>query len=126
MFSGAQPSAVAGTPLPSAPDLDELRGALDRLAAHDGAGLSEAELVDHLTALEQLKSGLAAAQARVTVALARRRAEAEAASGVPADRRGTGLGHEVALARQESPALDAVTSVWRSRSWASCRTPWRR
>src|SRR5688572_864687 len=50
-------SAITGT---TAPSLDELRALLARLAKVDGAGASEAELVDQLTAMEQLKSGLAA------------------------------------------------------------------
>jgi hypothetical protein len=103
MFSGSDDAGASGAPLKAAPSLGELRDALARLAAHDGAGLSEAELVDHLRAMEQLKSGLAAAQARVTGRLAATRAAAEAVTGVPADQRCRGLGHEVGLARQESP-----------------------
>jgi hypothetical protein len=89
--------------MPAAPSIDDLRDALSRLAAHDGAGLSEAEMVDHLTAMEQLKSGLAAAQARVTARLAAERVKSEAAAGVPVEQRGRGLAAEVALARQDSP-----------------------
>jgi hypothetical protein len=103
MFSDAPRLTAAAASLPHAPTVDDLRDALDRLAVHDGAGLGEAELVEHLTAMEQLKSGLAAAQARVTATLASHRSEAEAAAGVAADERCRGLGHEVGLARQESP-----------------------
>jgi hypothetical protein len=53
--------------------------------------------------MEQLKSGLAAAQARLTANLAGSRARAEAAAGVSADQRCRSLGQEVGLARQESP-----------------------
>jgi hypothetical protein len=107
MISGGSAPVATGTPLPAAPSLGDLRDALDAFAAHDGAGLREAELVDHLTAMERLKSGIAAAQARVTATLAEVRDQAEAAAGVPADRRGRGLAAEVGLARQESPVRGA-------------------
>src|SRR4051794_3313888 len=103
MFSGTRGADASGAPLPAAPTLDGLRVALLAFAAHDGAGLTEAELVDHLTAMEQLKSGIAAAQARATAALAGLRARREADAGVHADERCRGVGNEVALARQESP-----------------------
>jgi hypothetical protein len=103
VLPGRSTATAAGTPLLEAPSTQELRGLLDRLAAHDGSSLTEGELVDELTALEQLKAALAAAQARVTATLASRRSAAEAAAGVRADERCRGLGHEVGLARQESP-----------------------
>ncbi len=103
MLSGPPANASAGGPLPEAPDLQDLRDALDGLARHDGHDLSEAELIDQLTAMEQLKAAIAAAQARLTATLAAVRIQAEAETGVPADRRGRGLGHQVGLARQESP-----------------------
>jgi hypothetical protein len=103
MISGNGATRTAGAPLAAAPSLGELRDALAQFAAHDGAGLTQAEMIDHLTAMEQLKSGLAAAQARVTARLSATRTAAEAADGMPADRRCRGLGHEVGLARQESP-----------------------
>ncbi len=107
MISKAGDAAATGTPLPHAPSLDDLHHVLVRLAAHDGASLSEAELVDHIGAMEQLKSGLAAAQARLAVKLAAKRVAREAAAGVPADQRGRGLAAEIALARRESPARGA-------------------
>ena len=107
MISGRSAAEVSGTPLPVAPTIADLRDALARLAVHDGAGLGEAELVAQLTAMEQLKSGLAAAQARVTVALVARRTARETAAGVPVGERGRGLAAEVGLARQESPVRGA-------------------
>ena len=107
MISGGSAPAAAGTPLLAAPSLDDLRGALETFAAHDGAGLSEPELVDQLRAMEQLKSGIAAAQARVTDTLAKARAQAESATGVPVGQSGRGLAAEIALARQESPVRGA-------------------
>ena len=63
----------------------------------------EESLVSHLRALEDLKSALAADQARTALALDTARRRAEAAAGMPADQRGRGVGAEVALARRESP-----------------------
>lgn len=107
MISGIDGVRDAGSALPAAPTLEELRDALERLAAHDGADLDEAALVEHLTAMEQLKSALAAAQARVTATFAVKRAAREEAAGVPADQRCRGLAAEVALARHESPVRGA-------------------
>jgi 5-methylcytosine-specific restriction endonuclease McrA len=103
MISGPGATDAAGTPRRAAPSLDELRDLLARLGHQDGAGLTEAELVDHLTAMERLKSALAAAQARVTATFALTRAAHEAAAGVPADQRCRGLATEVVLARRDSP-----------------------
>ena len=64
----------------------------------------EAALIAQISALEQLKSAAAAAQARAVVAFESARQSAESAAGVPARRRGRGIAAEVALARQDSPA----------------------
>ncbi|GAA1659511.1 hypothetical protein GCM10010977_08070 [Citricoccus zhacaiensis] len=64
---------------------------------------SEAEAVDRIRALEELKAACAAAQARTTAALHGLRTQAEAEQGVPVRDRGRGLAAEVALARRESP-----------------------
>ena len=104
MISGNAATSTSGAALPTAPSFEELRDTLERLTAHDGAGLTQADMIDHLTVMEQLKAGLAAAQARVTARLAATRDAAEAASGLPAEQRCRGLGHEIALARRESPA----------------------
>jgi hypothetical protein len=103
MDSGRTPAGSVSTTLPAAPSLEDLRSALAALAVHDGAGLPESEIIDHLRAMELLKSGLAAAQARLTARLAAMRTQREPDAGLPADRRCRGLGHEVGLARQESP-----------------------
>lgn len=104
MVSESHGVGVSSATLSAAPTLDDLRALLGRLSTHDGAALEEAKLVDHLTALERLKSGVAAAQARLTATLAARRSAREAAAGVPAAQRCRGLAAEVALARQDSPA----------------------
>ncbi len=65
--------------------------------------VTDAERIDQLRALEQLKSAAAAAQARITVDLDASVRAAHAAAGVPAERQGRGVAAQVALARQESP-----------------------
>lgn len=84
-----------------------LRALLDHLGALSGSGASEAELIDQIGAMEGLKAGLAAAQARVTCTLSVERKRTEAARGVRASERGRGLGSEIALARHVSPAQGA-------------------
>ncbi|MHA3022391.1 DUF222 domain-containing protein [Mycobacterium sp. BMJ-28] len=63
----------------------------------------EAALRDRIAELERQKSAAAAEQARLTVEWEKLRRTAEAAAGVPANKRGCGLGSEIALARRESP-----------------------
>lgn len=65
--------------------------------------VTEAEAVDRLRALEELKASCAAAQAREADRFTALRREAEAERGVPARERGRGVAAEVALARRESP-----------------------
>ncbi|MEV4901597.1 DUF222 domain-containing protein [Citricoccus sp. NPDC055426] len=86
-------------------------GVGDRYAAgrfgpseHERAVLSrEAEAIHRIRALEDLKAACAAAQARETAALHHHRILDEAARGIPATRRGLGLGSEIGLARRQSP-----------------------
>ena len=63
----------------------------------------EAALIEGIASLERLKAAAAARQARLAAALDMARRSAEAAAGVPAERRGRGLAAEVALARRDSP-----------------------
>jgi hypothetical protein len=66
--------------------------------------VTDAERIDQLRALEQLKAAAAAAQAKVTAAfVASQRAEQEAA-GIPARKLGTGIAAQVALARRDGAA----------------------
>lgn len=102
MDSGSASTSITGTPA-TPPSLEDLRDLLHRLAVHEGTELTEAGIVDQVSAMERLKAGLAATQARLTRTLAAKRAEREATAGVPADRRCLGLGHEIGLARRESP-----------------------
>src|SRR3954449_3774437 len=64
---------------------------------------TEAEVLDRIRALEELKAVAAAEQARLTAHLYAARARREAVEHVPAAKRCAGLGAEVALARRVSP-----------------------
>ncbi|WNG87031.1 HNH endonuclease signature motif containing protein [Mycobacterium sp. ITM-2016-00317] len=66
-------------------------------------GASQAELRAAVERFEALKSAAAAAQARATALWAAKRRAAEEAAGIPAAKRGKGLGAEVALARHDAP-----------------------
>src|SRR5690625_732604 len=66
-------------------------------------GLSEAQCIDLLRELEDLKAAAAGAQVAITAHLSGARHDAEAAAGVAAAKRGKGLAGEVALARRLSP-----------------------
>jgi hypothetical protein len=73
----------------------------------DAAGTEpadRAELINQLRGLEDLKSAIAGAQARIAVAFDAVQRSADAAAGVPAEERGRGVAAQVALARRESPA----------------------
>ena len=85
--------------LSAAADIPGFRDALRVLAPAE----SEADAIDRIRQLEELKSACAAAQARETAALEQRRAQAEAARGVAKARRCKGLAAEIGLARRESP-----------------------
>ncbi|GAB3763284.1 hypothetical protein FB382_001250 [Nocardioides ginsengisegetis] len=65
--------------------------------------LTDAQIVDELAAQERLTSASAAAKARLAAELHRRRVTAERSVGVPAERLARAVGHEVAMARRESP-----------------------
>jgi hypothetical protein len=79
-------------------------GARLGVSARGGVGaLSDAERVEFLRAVEELKAAGAAAQAQVTVAFESSQRAAQAAAGVPARRQGRGITEQVALARRVSP-----------------------
>ncbi|HET7398259.1 MAG TPA: DUF222 domain-containing protein [Intrasporangium sp.] len=80
----------------------DLRGWVARLGAL-ASQVPDAERVEQLRLLEQVKNAACAAQARVAVAFEDSQREAQAAAGVPARERGRGIGAQVALARMESP-----------------------
>jgi hypothetical protein len=79
-----------------------ISGWIDQLARFE-RDVTDAERIDQLRALEQLKAAAAAAQARITVDLDASVRATHAAAGMPAERQGRGVAAQVALARQESP-----------------------
>ena len=81
---------------------EALQRALDLLADLDGSGGCDADRIDVLGLLEQLKGAAAAAQARVTVEFERSQLAAQEARGVRARNRGRGIGDQVALARRDT------------------------
>ena len=84
-------------------DAPAVRAWMRRLGADEGSGMSDAERIELIGALEDLANAARAAQAVVTAAFdASQRAE-QARAGVPADQQGRGVAAQVALARRESP-----------------------
>jgi hypothetical protein len=77
-------------------------GWIDQLARFE-RDVTDAERIDQLRALEQLKAAAAAAQARITVDLDASVRDAHAAAGIPTERQGRGVAGQIAFARQESP-----------------------
>lgn len=74
----------------------------DALAAID-RDVGDAERVDQIRVLEELKAAAAAAQARAAADLHASVRAVDAAAGIPVDQQGRGVGAQVALARRESP-----------------------
>lgn len=79
-----------------------LRSLVIALASLD-PNVDDAERIDQIRLLEELKAAAAAAQALVTVAFAASQERRQAAQGVPADRVSRGVAAQVGLARRESP-----------------------
>jgi hypothetical protein len=84
------------------PGVGEVRAATAALS-RIGEGSDDAERIDLVRALEELKCAAEGAQAVLTAAFDRSQREAEAAAGVPAERRGRAVAAQVGLARRESP-----------------------
>lgn len=80
----------------------ELEAFVSRLAAID-RDVDDADRVDQIAALERVKGAAAAAQARVSMDFDASQREVQAAEGVPARKRGAGVGAQIALARRDSP-----------------------
>jgi hypothetical protein len=66
--------------------------------------VGDAERIDQIRALEELKAAAAAAQALVTADFAASQRAEQVVAGVPASRVGPGIAAQVALARRESPS----------------------
>ncbi|MGO4591530.1 HNH endonuclease [Paenarthrobacter sp. 2TAF44] len=102
-------TVVSGVPLPATAissgsgsegsDVGEFLARLSsfRLSS-DGA-----RLIDQIRGLEEVKSAIAALQARAAVAFDLAQRREQAATGTPASERGQGVGAQIALARRESP-----------------------
>jgi len=91
---------------PSSPSVAELRDLRERLA-HSEWDLPDAELIEVIAALEELKSGCAAAQAVATARFDASQRAAQAAEGVRSDKLGVGVAGQIGLARRESPSKGA-------------------
>ena len=113
------PHAAESTP--AAPDTPVAVSAADvlewtSLLIEGVVPLSDRALVDVLGALEQLKAAACAAQAQAAVDLDVMERDRQAFAGVPAQRRGLGVGSQVGLARRESPyrgrVLLGAAKVW--------------
>ncbi len=81
----------------------DVRSFLLALTRVDGIGCTDAERIDLVRALEELKGTAAAAQAKVTVAFDVSQRDEQRAAGVCERRVGQGVAAQVALARRESP-----------------------
>ena len=66
-------------------------------------GVASNELIDQIRGLEDVKSAIAALQARTSVAFDLAQRREQAATGVPSAEQGQGVGAQIALARRESP-----------------------
>lgn len=82
---------------------EAVAGWLTSLPALPEAVSDDADRVDALRALEELKCAAAAAQAELAADLDASQRRAQAERGVPAARRGRGVAQQVGLARRESP-----------------------
>src|SRR4249919_3436774 len=94
--------AGGGATLGALPSAGEV-GSWTRRLAGGARGLDDAERIDLIRALEELKCAAEAAQAEVTAAFDRSQRAAAAGRGVPKERQGRGIPEQVALARRESP-----------------------
>lgn len=83
-------------------DTKDIAGVRDALQ-HMEFGLSAADSVDQITALEDLKAACAAAQARATMNLDATRRQQHREEGLPEKKVGAGIASEVGLARRVSP-----------------------
>jgi hypothetical protein len=93
MFDPADPQRL---------DTRTLAGWIDKLARLDRT-VGDAERIDQIRLLEQLKSAAAAAQATVTADFCASQQAAQRAAGVPTELVGRGIAAQVALARRDSP-----------------------
>lgn len=96
---GQATGVVAAGPVRSDSGVEDLVAVLDSF----NVGSESGQLIDQIRGLEDVKSGIAALQAKIAVAfdLAQRKGQAEL--GVPVSDQGQGVAAQLALARRESP-----------------------
>ncbi|WP_043423267.1 HNH endonuclease [Arthrobacter sp. 9MFCol3.1] len=100
-FARARSFAAAVAPVDTAvADVAGLAGLLAAIRP----GTDSSGIIDEIRDLEDLKSAMAARQARLAVAFDLLQRQEQAAAGVPAEKLGAGIGAQLALARRESPA----------------------
>jgi hypothetical protein len=95
-------SLAADTEATAGFDAQAVRDWIDRLARPSRSS-SDADRIEAIRGLEELKSAAAAAQAVLTADFAASQRQDQRAKGMPADQVGRGVGAQVALARRESP-----------------------
>ncbi len=93
------------------PNLEGLRSLVSGLGRLEVAS-DDAERVDQIRLLEEVKAAAAAAQARVTTTFAASQRAAQVAAGVRADQLGRGVTAQVGLAKRESPTRAARYVAW--------------
>lgn len=94
--------SIASTPLLEPLGVQELEQVLARLTLPSPAN-DDAERIERLRAMEQVKNALCAAQAHESVAFETSQLAVQEAAGIPAHRRGRGIADQIALARMASP-----------------------
>jgi hypothetical protein len=99
---GTDAAATAGAAVLSAPTVDEIEIFTRRLAA-DAAGLSDAERIDRIAAVERLRRASEASQHETVADFVESQRREAAERGIPVERRDRGIASQVALARGESP-----------------------
>ncbi|WP_157749486.1 DUF222 domain-containing protein [Jatrophihabitans sp. GAS493] len=81
----------------------ESLAAIKQVLAQTGPAAGDAELIDQIRLLEEIKAAAAAAQARATAAFVVSQRAGHVAAGVAAERVGRGVAAQVGLARRISP-----------------------
>ncbi|MCT1774819.1 HNH endonuclease [Brachybacterium sp. p3-SID957] len=101
------------------------RSPVGTTAVTEDAATEDAAVIDAIGRIESLKNSLDAVQSSLEVSLRQARVRSERAAGVPLARRGTGVGHEIGLARRISPAragnqlalrrvvVESLPEIWR-------------
>ncbi|MEP6815509.1 MAG: hypothetical protein ABI873_08170, partial [Marmoricola sp.] len=86
----------------SSVETDRLPAMVEELTRLD-SGIDDPERIDQIRLLEELKSAVAAVQARVTAAFVSSQRHSQSEAGVPSNKVGRGIAAQVGLAKRESP-----------------------